>query len=227
MQDEQRPDITRDRIYVVCGASMIGPIDSHVAITDLGRVLMTYVETEETEIERNCRVAGRPFYPHEKAVGISHELHVGTVDEHVEYFREALTRCFHEYCLTPPAGEPQPVIPWTGATHLGPQNVILARNGVDAMTKVPPRPDVLAKNDAARAAIHGVTPRQSAATRDKLRRMVGNWIQYAPKEGEYYGDGPTDRPSKVQQLIDALTVLRDDHPDSRTPTDPALPDAVL
>lgn len=193
------PDIERDRIYVVMGATMFGVADAQIALTDPGPVWITKVNVEADSYEKRCREEGKPRWPYETAVYVSHELRIGTVEEHVASFREAVTTAFHSCCLTPPAGQPQPVIPYFGEPHLGRQNALLARHGIDGMTLLPAAPEALEAREERRVALAGCRPRQDAMTRDRLRRLVGGWRSH-----------PTDKPEDVQSLIDALTILKED-----------------
>ena len=195
------PDILTDRIAVIAGATLVGAYPAMFAIPDDASAWVTKVPIE--------REPGEPeaCWPRETHFRVCHEFQVGTVAELADDYREKLTCAFLSYTIPPGCN-----IPSTGEPSLRKQTALFERHGITGLTTIKPDPGALQAREDRRIARTGRPLRQDALTRDRLKRLVGSW------RGECHA--PTDSPEAVNSLIEALTILRDDH-DAASPAVPA------
>src|ERR1700729_4443 len=114
------PDITRDRICVIWGGSIIPQHEHFVRLVD--GAMATCVLVPENEWPLSAEDAER--YPRERTVNVLHEMAIGTVAELVEDFRVKLTKAFDAITYKQPDGTFHE-IPTFGEASLRRQNVLL------------------------------------------------------------------------------------------------------
>jgi hypothetical protein len=214
------PDITRDPICVITGATAVcvsGPLK---AASDRAPVWVTLVPLEPYTTPDGTPVTG--VWPRETAVPVDHEMVIGTVDDLTERFRRQLTKAFHSLAMTPPPGQPQPDLPLFGEPSLRKQTKSLNRRrpSVGGAYVMPVAdPETYQAIEAVRADMQGFANRQDVFLRANLMGVVGMFCGHHP---------PTDDPELVQRLIDALVVLKEDrerqHQAAPTPPPEASPE---
>lgn len=213
MSEPKRPDIDKDRIYLVTGATLIGAW-AHVRIVDQ-RAWITKVPVEEAEGEREAderlRAEGKRLWPRESHFSVAHQLKIGTVAELTEDYRNNLTAAFNTWTMAgvPDGPDGPPVMPAFGTTDLAPQNAVLERNGITALTTLPGAGAELQAREDRRSEIRGGPMRQDGVSRDLLEKLVALWRSHVLPEGGLDG-GPTDNPVEIDRLIAALTVFGED-----------------
>jgi hypothetical protein len=153
-------------------------------------------------------------WPRERSVQIVCETVVGTVDELVEDYRKKLTLAFGAMTC---GGN---VIPTLGEASLRKQSEVLTRHnlagpGVQNVWRA--TPDQAEVPERERAKLTGLANRQEARMRASLMQLValyfspGGLCVRDPETGDWAKRlSPTDHPKRVQALIDALTVLKED-----------------
>lgn len=199
------PDIKKDKLFIVTGGALFGIVEP-VLITG---PVPSWVTVFPKEAPAD---AG---YPRERHFRIMHDVQVGTVDELVELFREQITRAYNMFALIQHDGGEQPVIPQFGEPSLRLQNEAIAKMcdspGKAVSICIKAGPDQYAGYLAPRYEKYGEPkPRQSEFERDRLKRLVASYFNYRYPDAESDNTPPTDSPEKVQALIDALTVLKQD-----------------
>ena len=202
-------DINRDRILCMLGGSVF-PLSNGVLenYSDPGAVWIGRIPVEDNEYEKKSP----NIYPREGEFRVMHELYIGTVDEIVENFRQKLIVAFN---TMPPTTE---------------QAKVLERHGINKFTEVGFKASHadLQKREDRRSRLNGFKPRQSAWNRWELKRLVAQWHgRRFHEKGDMYLDHdgvkkavpeatltytvpPTDNPELIQDLINALTILKQD-----------------
>lgn len=201
------PDIKTDKLFVVMGGSLIAVTEPVYTTGPLPAWVTVY--------PRNPTGPAAECYPKERHLRIMHDVQVGTVDELTELFRANTTRAYHQFALTPPPGEEQPVVPAFGEPSLRRQNEAVAAmcDSPGKAVSIPANagPDSFADFLAARYTTYGEPrPTQSEFERDRLKRLVASYHNYRFPDAASDSTAPTDNPGKVQQLIDALVTLKRD-----------------
>jgi hypothetical protein len=204
------PDITRDRIVCIVGGCIVNL--SHGVLerfSDPGAVWIRMVPAELNEFEK----VNPTVYPHERDVRVIHDFYVGTVEEIVTDFRAKLVAAWDHMTCKPSDGQPQLNLPAFGEPSMRKQTEVLERHGLNRFVVGPEliadRND-LNEREERRNKLDKVETNQDAWTRWELMRIVAQF------NGRYHSDNtstsncPTDNPSAVQKLIDALTVLKKD-----------------
>ncbi len=202
------PDITRDRMVLVWGGTTFPICDVMVAFPQIPSVWVTKIPIEKHPNEPENA------YPHESAFRVACDVVVGTVDEIVENFRDSLIRCWETLACKQPDGS-YGVIPSLGEASFRKQTELLERHGLNKFCKPVSAfkvdPKVFQELQDRRNRLNDFTPKQDAFEREHLMRLVGDYLS----GGRYLRGGessspPTDDTKSCQQLIDALTILRDD-----------------
>ena len=175
------------RMCVVLGATIVAGHRS-CSLLDAAPTWVTLIPTEDGS--DTSGQASPPVWPRETYAMVSHEMHVGTIEELVEQYRQKLTAAAEE-CFD--ASEPTDSlfsVP-DGFIPLPPASEPIRRN--------------LKKRHETRNRMSGYETRQSAEERDQLMRIVASHgrVQKAL-------ECPSDNVDSIQRLIDALTVLKED-----------------
>lgn len=210
----RKPNIKRDRIVQVGGASLCLLYGPMVHITDAAPVWVTLVNLEPNEYEKS--VGEDKAWPRERHMRISHEMSIGTVDELVEDYRIKLTAAFDSLaCLDKASGEYQ-LIPAFGEASFDKQTEVFERHGITsfqcgAQFKVD-RETYEVRYHNRRAKLLGAWPRQDAFERDCLTRIVGTYAERRNPGGDDGRPlcGPTESVTRIDELIKALTILKED-----------------
>jgi hypothetical protein len=201
------PDITKDLLFIVHGASCTVVVSGRPAMVDMATAAVTLVNAEDT-LDKCPGDAGFQ-YPRERQIMIHHAAMIGTVDELAEEFRAALTRVWESVACKKEDGT-FGVNPALGEASLRKQteNLREYREAYGGGLAVPALPEQLQKAGDLRANIAGCTPTQSEITRDFLYRLAWLYDHHVTK------NGPTEEISNLQKhgglacLIGALVTYQ-------------------
>lgn len=177
--------------------------------SDPGAVWIMQIPVEPNEFEK----AHPEAWPRERHFRIMHDCYVGTVDEIAEDFKRKLVTAWDAFTVKSADGS-QPDIPSFGEPSLRKQTELLERHGLNRFvcgSELKADKADLERREAKRIELSGFTPQQDAWTRWELMRLVGQYgscRRFGSDGG--FGCPPTDNAESIQQLIDDLTVLKND-----------------
>lgn len=190
-------DINTDRFYVVIGANMFFHLHDGRLLDSAPAVVTVAAQDPQAPENRPDR------YPRCYRSAVQHELHVGTVAEHVEWYRRQLTAAYESLVV---GSQTDDVIPTLGTPHTGPQQEALQRYGLTKHT-VLPKANRKRFDDRATAFYRQYGPglQLPAHASDLLQRLVCQW-QFVSGQPNF----PPVSVAAIDHLIDALRQLRQD-----------------
>lgn len=197
-------DVKRDRVVCVMGGVIVTMHNDVLErFSDPGSIWINMIPCEESQREKDNP---DKIWPHERQFRILHEFYYGTADEIIDDLKTKLVAACNATTLTSPE-------------IVRKQNELMERYGLQRFVcgnELKADKKDLDEREAQRAEMSGHTNRQDGWTRWELMRLVAQWhsrrfTNAKSAEISQHGLLPSnDSPEAVQDLIDALTVLKQD-----------------